>query len=1669
MNTGLEAAAILLYIMTSPGIDRRVVNEDAIVASMVLMKHNLGKNILPAINDCGHIFGAAAKATTAEERLASPGHPTKKRRRSRASVSTTEASTMKDMKKAYATIYPTIGHTVVLMERLDTLIQTIPLDDQHLMTCSAAALQSLELDPSVVGTIQMSHSLHVATTCLVTSIFRKYPKVRGMIIEDLFPLMLRMPTGKKSLRTFPVQCSSVLYPHGITQLSKSLLGSSSSSSTAGTPSYQHQEASNIQPLSVLILSFVQSSVMKPAFKINGNASGGDDTVLQGEEEPFSAVTMALAAGNFDDDISATNVPRVTSGLGGCQVVSNMIVKRLMDRCSKKGEDGGASEFRPILSNLIEDLLLILLVPEYPAAEMILLSIVNAISTDIVTRTSNKSWKDAETTYLNTIFDALGKICAAEARIRKWNEEHPVRDVPTVHAADERHFDCYCERQELGNKFTFNCDRCKSLYHGACVGMSRDRVPSVWLCDGCQLGRIVDFEKDRNANLGDLGTPAELIDRPYCMRRLLIDYLSIVSQKSDLDNVGVQDAYGFHLARWLNELDMANAEAAKVAAKSGRATGSLINNRKNVSLMSGLIEMWDPKDSQHLLGPPSGVSESLNGMLHCLSDEGRSRMVVDLLCKLSSLLMSFQTQIRFVVNLMDSGSKTIRKLSLKTIEKVADADSQLMLYSFIRKAVISRFSDESISVREAAVSLVGSYVVHSPGAANAFHAAFMVGLNDSGVSVRKRTILVLQDILGSNPGYNGRAEACSAMLRLAANPKEDDSARDLVHDLFSRLWLEDGDAQIEAPVDVSPESDHNGRGDQTMTPASKVSNVEVVDATTPAETPASNNMEMDTPARWSTATKSTRSTAKQAKNKRLHIRFEVAAQQMVEVVKVANTAMDLTSMFRELFSEVPDANKSRRSSLRKKRQGLAQGQCNGLVDALFEMLLSVEETEGLSADERGKDLVAIVRTIQVFTDVSPVDAMNHLDTMLPYFKASNGLCIDHETEIASALCGILSQIVPGMDKNDLENLAENETTLAVDLAEIPKKLGRNATASAVQALCLLAGHPEAPKPNVFANKLVELARTFYLYLLKQKDNDALKRKARENVKRALGVMGSICQFCESSSFPSEEVDGDSDLESIDDGEPSSREISLVNVAPVCEKIFDKYLSMMDTQIRCTALRALTGIFIAHPREMLRMDQSGMIDSVMARTAPKELQQMALRCWRDILLAEESRVESGDAQAKMDAKKDITMSKKISGDQDADATLFGGILTNHVDRLFTMTHSRDVGIRSAAVELVGHLLRQGQVNPNDSVPFLLALQGDLEEGIRSYALKLLMQEGGKRPDMLRQRLRAGIKRAFFFQKTVYPDKDEVTALIAVKREGVSQKECVFGSVYKECIATIKKQRRALFRDLVHFFDPQTLERGEGKAAFGKTKQGNGSSSTSLPDLALLSYTSQVLAYLPYSFQSDPLYIVHTVDSIISVQGPELVDKLASFLRPYGLVSDDELDDVLEDEDVIEEAAKRNVPHHAKEVTAMLQPSFDNVKFMELCMQAGCLILLLRLKAHLRKAYNLNEARCRNFNPQEKNVREMPVTRAPVGTDFFSQLALQNAGESTSVDMMDAMIFQYAEFRTLMRSEIGSDDSGNDAEDSDGMDMDDNDGQTAGSKKRLRASSASRVNRAIVFQDD
>ena len=231
-----------------------------------------------------------------------------------------------------------------------------------------------------------------------------------------------------------------------------------------------------------------------------------------------------------------------------------------------------------------------------------------------------------------------------------------------------------------------------------------------------------------------------------------------------------------------------------------------------------------------------------------------------------------------------------------------------------------------------------------------------------------------------------------------------------------------------------------------------------------------------------------------------------------------------------------------------------------------------------------------------------------------------------------VCKILCHVSSCLCANDIQRLSEG--ALSDDLLKITYTFGSNATSAAVEALAKMASREIGEDGNL-KKKLMKLTVTFFSYLTKTKDltDDFSKAKPniRNNVHRALSVLGSICKFHVHGKERDEDPEyADEIFELID-----HRNLTWENVPTASYALFNIYISKLDTQTKCKALKAMAGIFLACPRIMLVVEQNGLIEDVLSNSAPVEVQLEALQCLREILVSEEMRVESGDAKRQMEA--------------------------------------------------------------------------------------------------------------------------------------------------------------------------------------------------------------------------------------------------------------------------------------------------------------------------------------------------------------------------------------------------------------------------------------------------
>ena len=213
--------------------------------------------------------------------------------------------------------------------------------------------------------------------------------------------------------------------------------------------------------------------------------------------------------------------------------------------------------------------------------------------------------------------------------------------------------------------------------------------------------------------------------------------------------------------------------------------------------------------------------------------------------------------------------------------------------------------------------------------------------------------------------------------------------------------------------------------------------------------------------------------------------------------------------------------------------------------------------------------------------------------------------------------------------------------------------------------------------------------------------------------------------------------------------------------------------------------------------------------------------------------------------------------------------------------------------------------------------------------------------------RQRICAGLKQAFFFQKNVYPHDangvPRVTALLTRSDGPRDITETIFDAVIKESAIQNKRAlREGLLRGIISLFekDPD-------------------SENTNVDQLPLLAFASEILAHLPYTALNDPLLIIYHSSCITALDGQTIINQFAELLGG-------DLCDPNSGEDGLECATKTG-NFDPKDFGLKSKKSTD--LFGQLCVNACRILPLLHLKSFLRKGYNISESRMTEYVPSEK----------------------------------------------------------------------------------------------------
>ncbi|KAG0048551.1 Sister chromatid cohesion protein 2 [Gryganskiella cystojenkinii] len=223
--------------------------------------------------------------------------------------------------------------------------------------------------------------------------------------------------------------------------------------------------------------------------------------------------------------------------------------------------------------------------------------------------------------------------------------------------------------------------------------------------------------------GELSSLTKLSDVEYLQASYstTIGYLG----SHEINDSALRSAKNSWIVQWLATI----CSAATKDIKDGQWKDQCWN-----TLISDALGSWKTLQSQDR-NPRSSTSVARSSVLGSAA----------YLTSRQSLFLSFDMLLSRILVTLEGGAITLRAKSLKALSLVVIGDYGVLAQQNVRKTIAFRLQDQSSSVRDAAVEMVGKYMVQDPKIRKAYYDIVTDRISDTGLNVRKRVIRLLRDM------------------------------------------------------------------------------------------------------------------------------------------------------------------------------------------------------------------------------------------------------------------------------------------------------------------------------------------------------------------------------------------------------------------------------------------------------------------------------------------------------------------------------------------------------------------------------------------------------------------------------------------------------------------------------------------------------------------------------------------------------------------------------------------------------------------------------------------------------------------------------------------------------------------------------------------------------------
>ncbi|KAG8131164.1 hypothetical protein E2320_017973 [Naja naja] len=280
---------------------------------------------------------------------------------------------------------------------------------------------------------------------------------------------------------------------------------------------------------------------------------------------------------------------------------------------------------------------------------------------------------------------------------------------------------------------------------------------------------------RVASLDYLGTVAA---------RLRKDAVTSKMDQGSIARILKQFSRKFYIAQWFRDTTMETEKAMKSQKDEDSSEGT--HHSKEVETTGQIMHRAESRKKflRNIIKTAPSQFSTLK-MNSDTVDYEDACLVVRYLASMRPFAQSFDIYLTQILRVLGENAIAVRTKAMKCLSEVVAVDPSILARLDMQRGVHGRLMDNSTSVREAAVELLGRFVLCRPQLAEQYYDMLIERILDTGISVRKRVIKILRDICIEQPTFPKITEMCVKMIRRV---NDEEGIKKLVNETFQKLWF-----------------------------------------------------------------------------------------------------------------------------------------------------------------------------------------------------------------------------------------------------------------------------------------------------------------------------------------------------------------------------------------------------------------------------------------------------------------------------------------------------------------------------------------------------------------------------------------------------------------------------------------------------------------------------------------------------------------------------------------------------------------------------------------------------------------------------------------------------------------------------------------------------------------